>query len=75
MKCGYSVSQIPDKGSRCREAGVKNGDLIYKVGDTEITDETSLQDFLKLLADAKGDVKLSIARKDGEKVEITVPAE
>ena len=30
---------------------------------------------MKLLADAKGDVKLSIARKDGEKVEITVPGE
>ncbi|MCB9893455.1 MAG: hypothetical protein H6839_03290 [Planctomycetes bacterium] len=75
LKAGYSVSQIPEKGSACREAGVKNGDLIYKVGDTEITAETSLQDFLKLLADAKGDVKLSIARKDGEKVEITVPGE
>ncbi|MCA8915092.1 MAG: PDZ domain-containing protein [Planctomycetes bacterium] len=75
VKAGYSVSQIPEKGSPCREAGVKNGDLIYKVGDTEITAETSLQDFQKLLADANGDVKLCIARKDGEKVEITVPAE
>ena len=74
VKVGYSVSQIPEKGSATREAGVKNGDVIYKVGDTEVTEETGLQDFLKLLADQKGDAKLSIVRKGGEKVEIVVPA-
>ncbi|MCA8910225.1 MAG: PDZ domain-containing protein [Planctomycetes bacterium] len=74
IKVGYSVSQIPDKGSACREAGVKSGDVIYQVGDTKITDETGLQDFLKMLREADGDVKLHIVRKGGEKVEITVPA-
>jgi hypothetical protein len=72
IKVGFSVSQIPDKGSACRKAGVKSGDLIYQVNDTKITDKTSLQDFLKLLGDAKGDVKLHIVRRGGEKVEINV---
>ena len=75
IKVGFSVSQIPDKGSACREAGVKNGDVIYQVGDTKITDETSLQDFLKLLRDSDGEVTLHVVRKGGEKVEISVPAE
>jgi C-terminal processing protease CtpA/Prc len=72
IKVGFSVSQIPEKDSATRTAGVKSGDLIYKVGETEIKAETTLQDFLKLLNDAKGEVKLSIVRKGGEKVEITV---
>lgn len=72
IKVGFSVSQIPDKDSQTREAGLRSGDLIYKVNDTEITAEHTLQDFLKLLRDAEGDVKLSIVRRGGEKLEITV---
>lgn len=75
IKYGFSVSQIPQKDSPCRNAGIKSGDLIYKVGDKEVTAEMTLQDFTKLLSEQTGDVKLSIVRKGGEKVEITVPAQ
>jgi hypothetical protein len=72
VKVGFSVSQIPEKDSATRKAGIKSGDLIYKVGDKEVTAEMTLQDFLKMLTDSKGELKLSIARKGGEKVEVTV---
>src|SRR5690606_33994370 len=69
IKVGFSVSQIPDKDSPTREAGLRSGDLIYKVNETEITAEHSLQDFLKLLGEAEGEVKLSVVRRGGEKLE------
>jgi len=75
IKCGFSVSQIPQMDSPCRNAGIKSGDLIYKVGDKEVTAEMTLQEFNKLLSEQSGDVKLSIVRKGGEKLEITVPAQ
>jgi hypothetical protein len=73
IKVGFSVSQIPEKGSKTRDAGLKSGDVIYKVGDKEVTAEMTLQEFLKLLNDSKGEVKLSIVRKGGEKVEVAIP--
>jgi C-terminal processing protease CtpA/Prc len=72
IKVGFSVSQIPEKDSPTRKAGLKSGDVIYKVGDKEVTADMTLQEFLKLLTDSKGEVKLSIARKGGEKIEVTI---
>ena len=72
VKVGFTVSQIPAKDSATREAGVKSGDVIYQVNDTAITDETSLQDFLKLLSEQEGEVTLHIVKRGGEKSEIKV---
>lgn len=72
VKVGFTVSQIPDKDSKTREAGVKNGDVIYQVNDKPVTEEMGLQDFLKLLSEQKGEVTLHVVRRGGEKAEIKV---
>lgn len=72
IKVGFTVSQIPAKDSATREAGVKNGDVIYQVNETPVTEEMGLQDFLKLLSEQEGEVTLHIVRRGGEKAEIKV---
>lgn len=72
VKVGFTVSQIPAKDSATRAAGVKNGDVIYQVNDKVVTEEMSLQDFLKLLDEQSGEVTLYVVRRGGDKAEIKV---
>jgi hypothetical protein len=72
VAAGYQVAQIPDRDSAARTAGIKNGDVIIKVGETEVTPEMDLEAFTKLLKDAKGEVTLTVVRRGGEKIEIKV---
>lgn len=72
VAAGYQVAQIPDRDSPTRTAGVKNGDVIIKVGETEVTPEMDLEAFTKLLKDSKGEVTLTVVRRGGEKTEIKV---
>lgn len=68
---GFLVGVNPDQGSACDKAGLRTGDVIYKVGDTEITAETTLKDFWKLLA-VEGKVTLGIVRRGEKKTTITI---
>jgi hypothetical protein len=72
-KAGYQVSQRPARDSQTREAGIRAGDVIIKVNDTEVTEEMTLEDFLQLLRSKTGEVKLKVVRSGGETTTITVP--
>ena len=71
-KVGFLVSGNPRKDSPCKAAGLKAGDVIVKVGETEIKAEHTLDDLWKLLQDAKGELALTVVRKGGEKAELKV---
>ncbi|MBK9973931.1 MAG: PDZ domain-containing protein [Planctomycetes bacterium] len=71
-KVGFLVSTNPRKDSPAKAAGLKSGDVITKVGDKAITEETTMDDFWKLLLDPKGEVSLTVVRRGGEKVELKV---
>lgn len=72
----YSFSGIPkdtnnvkilevDSGSPAQAAGVTTGDIVRKVGDTDIT---SISQFTSLVNENKGrKIKLEVQRKEGEK--------
>jgi len=71
-KVGFMVSTNPVKDSQTKAAGLKSGDLIIKVGSTDIKPEHTLDDFWKLLNASNGEVTLTIIRRGGEKIEVKV---
>ncbi|MBX3474065.1 MAG: PDZ domain-containing protein [Planctomycetes bacterium] len=73
-KVGFLVSTNPAKDSPARTAGLKSGDVIIKVGATDIKADHTMDDFWNLLNGASGEVTLTIVRRGGEKVEVKVAA-
>lgn len=71
-KAGFQLGQNPEKDSQARNAGLKSGDVIIKVGATQVTEEMDLKAFLKLLEEQKGEVTLTILRRGGEQTEVKV---
>ncbi|MCL4730724.1 MAG: hypothetical protein KJ044_09865 [Planctomycetes bacterium] len=71
-KVGFMVSANPARDSQARAAGLKSGDVVIKVGTTEIKPEHTLEDFWNLLNAASGEVTLTIVRRGGEKLEVKV---
>lgn len=65
-KAGFQISQIPKAGSAFHKADINSGDIIIKVGETEITPEMDLPAFLTLLNESNGEVKLSVLRPGGK---------
>lgn len=65
-KAGFQVSQIPKEGSAFHKADIHSGDVIIKVGQTEITPEMDLPTFLTLLNEHTGELQLSILRPGGK---------
>lgn len=71
-KVGFLVSTNPANNSQAKAAGLKSGDVVIKVGTTDIKAEHTLEDFWNLLNASTGEVTLTIVRRGGDKVEVKV---
>lgn len=72
LKGGIMVTLKPDPGSHCDTAGLKNGDIITKVGDTEIGPDTTAEEFWRVLEACDGVVKMTVVRRGGKSYELEI---
>jgi hypothetical protein len=71
-KCGIMISAKPEKDSMCEKAGLKNGDLIVKVGDTAIAADVTPDKFWEMIEKIDGSTKITIARFGGKSYELSI---
>lgn len=71
-KGGIMVSTRPDENSMCAKAGLKNGDLIVKVGDTAIGADITVDKFWEIVEKIDGSVKFTVVRFGGKQYELQV---
>jgi len=71
-KGGIMVSAKPDAESMCEKAGLKNGDLILKVGDTAIAADCTPDKFWEIIEKIDGSIKLTVTRFGGKQYELQI---
>lgn len=71
-KGGIMISARPESGSMCEKAGLRNGDLIIKVGDTAIAADCTPDKFWEIIEKIDGSVKLTVVRFGGKQYELQV---
>lgn len=71
-KCGIMISAKPEKDSMCEKAGLKNGDLIVKVGDTAIAADMTPDKFWEMIEKIDGSLKVTVARFGGKTYELSI---
>ncbi len=71
-KGGIMVSAKPEADSMAAKSGLANGDLILKVGETEIAADCTVEKFWETIEKTEGVVKLTVARFGGKKYELEV---
>jgi hypothetical protein len=71
-KGGIMVSSKPETDSMCAKAGLANGDLILKVGDTAIAADLTPDKFWEMIEKLDGSVKMSVARFGGKTYDLTI---
>ncbi|OWY72629.1 hypothetical protein B7486_06850 [cyanobacterium TDX16] len=69
---GYEITGVVEGGAAAK-AGMKDGDRIYKIGGTKVTDVYSYMDSLRKYK--PGDLVPVVVIRDGKKVELKVKAE
>jgi hypothetical protein len=62
-----------DAESMCEKAGLKNGDLILKVGDTAIAADCTPDKFWEIIEKIDGSIKLTVTRFGGKQYELQNP--
>lgn len=71
-KGGIMVSAKPDTDSMCDKAGLRNGDLIIKVGDTAIAADCTVEKFWETIEKTEGVVKIVVIRYGGKQYDLEV---
>ncbi len=71
-KCGIMISSKPEKESMCEKAGLKNGDLIVKVGETAIAADMTPDKFWEMIEKIDGSIKITVARFGGKTYELAI---
>lgn len=72
FKGGIMVSTRPDENSMCAKAGLKNGDLIVKVGESAIGADTTVDKFWETVEKIEGSTKITVVRFGGKQYELQI---